>query len=728
MAVRAESSYDSFMQGITEMPDFTFQPPVSQPRPGWPQMEADSLNLLQNFNSVEQRRILDALPVFVFLESAGTIVFANAEARQLLGYTEEQWTPKAVEDVLWGLMPGTAEPQTLLTGTQKGSPFHATVPAANGRLVPVEGTYSPVDSDRREAVIVAHPGGRERAPKTRLMDDVLSSLPEAVAIEHGDHILYSNPAFTRMFGYTAEEAGGGSLRHLIVPETRFHEHFSMLKAVDERGAATAETVRSGKSGELLDVSLQISHLLVDGARVGYVYSFREVGERRETEAKLEHDAMHDALTGLSNRMLFQDRLALALSRRERRPDLSCGVLYIDLDHFKEINDALGHAAGDILLQSVSERMVSALRPHDTAARLGGDEFAVLVDGITTIADLEVVGRRVLTELLKPYEIYGHTIHSGASIGAALCGEHHKTAEGLIRDADFAMYRAKQDGGARLEFFDRHVEVCVNSKQEREKELRAIIDQKLYEFCYEPVYQLTDGTLLGFEASLCMRRQGGGMEDFREFMQVAEETGLSIRLARETLEMACHQLRNWAEQLPRNNFFVSVNLTSRQFHHADLVSHLSRCLAESGADPSRLVLEIAESAVNEEPDAAVAVLQRIADCGVSVALDDFGSNLAPLNHLLRLPFSILKLDGKLSAAACAAGRQNALLDLMFQFGQSSGILVVAQGIESHEQLDALLKMGCIAGQGLMISSPLDAAQAQSLAQVRSKQVDPESTVN
>ena len=197
--------------------------------------EATGLNLPENADSDKQREILDALPVLVFLERAGKIVFANAEARQMLGLTEGEWVQRPVEDVLWGLFPGTAEPQTLLTGTEKGSPFHATMPAKNGKLLPVEGTYSILDAELREAVIVAHPGGRERAPKSRLMEDVLASIPEAVAIEHGHHILYTNPAFTRMFGYTAEEASGGSLRELIVPETRLNEHATLEKAVDEQG-------------------------------------------------------------------------------------------------------------------------------------------------------------------------------------------------------------------------------------------------------------------------------------------------------------------------------------------------------------------------------------------------------------------------------------------------------------------------------------------------------------
>ena len=239
----------------------------------WEEM---GLNLRENAEGGEQREILDALPVLVFLEHAGRIVFANAEARHMLGMGEEEWLERPVEEVLWGLFPGTAEPQTLLKGSRRGSPFHATMPARSGRLLP--GTYSVLNAERREAVIVAHLGGRERAPRTRLTEDVLASIPEAVAIEHGNHVLYTNPAFTRMFGYTAEEAGGGSLRELIVPEARLVEHLTLAKNVDEQGSAAAETVRLNKYGELVDVSLQMAPLMVDGAQVGHVFTFREAGE------------------------------------------------------------------------------------------------------------------------------------------------------------------------------------------------------------------------------------------------------------------------------------------------------------------------------------------------------------------------------------------------------------------------------------------------------------------
>ena len=679
------------------------------------------LPLAGNEDHSAQHRVLDALPVLIFLERAGRIIFANTEARQTLGLTEGAWIPRPVEDVLWGLFPGTAEPQTLLTGTRRGSPFHATMPMSDGRLVSVEGTYSISNSEQREAVIVAHLTEKERAPKSRLMDDVLASLPEAVAIEHQNHVLYTNPAFTRMFGYMADEAGGGSLRDLIVPETRMNENQTLLRVVDEQGSATVETVRINKTGEFVDVSMQIAPLVVDGAKVGYVFTFRDIGDIKQTEAKLQHDAMHDVLTGLPNRALFLDRLYLTLTRRLRKPEVGCGVLYLDLDNFKAVNDSLGHAAGDVLLMAIAGRLRASLRPQDSAARLGGDEFAVLVENIVTARDLGVVAERILHELERPFDIFGHAVQAGASIGAAMAGPDHTAPNLLMRDADFAMYRAKQAGRGRYEIFDKHLEVCVTSQQERERELRTALDKKQFTFLYQPIYRLATGKLEGFESLLCMRRPDGTVEDCDGLLAAAEESGLSIALAQETLDVVCAQASGWAQALEQRDLFVSVNLSRRQLFNTDLIVQLMKALYASGADPSRLVFEISESAINETPDAAVAVLQRLADSQVRVSIDDFGSSLAPLNHLLQLPVAMVKLAPRLTAAAVSPGRQQMVLESIIRLATTLGLPVVAQGIENRQQLSALARMGCALGQGTLISLPIDPSRALDLMQTNLRTV-------
>ncbi len=549
----------------------------------------------------------------------------------------------------------------------------------------------------------------------RLIEAVLASIPEAVAVVRDYRVLYINAAFTRIFGYAAEELLGGNLLDFIVPQTRRKESALVNKDVDRFGFLSLDTVRKNKDGGLVDVALEAGPLMVNGNKAGYVLSYRDVGEQKRLEARLQHDALHDALTGLPNRALFLDRLSQAFTRRSRGRGQNCGVLFLDLDRFKEINDTLGHVAGDALLVAVAERLRGALRPQDTAARLGGDEFAILVENILSVSGMEIVATRVLEAMEREFEVCGHTIHARASIGVAIAGPDHAVPELLIRDADFAMYRAKQDGGGRFDIFDKQLQVHVASLQEREWELRQVLEKRLFEIWYQPIFRLQTGKLEGFESVLCWQREDGSMSSLSDLLPLAEETGLSINLGRETLEAVCRQLHEWNEVLPGAGPTLAVNLTQRQFYLPDLIAHVKRTLAASGADPARLLFEVDESALSENPGAALAIFERLLGCNVRLAVDNFGSGLAPLNHLVRLPIDVLKLDPRLSLAATQTGRQVAVLESLIQLGLRLGVQVVAQGIESREQLDALLRLGCELGQGSLLSPALQPSLAQKLAE-------------
>ncbi|MGD0629584.1 MAG: EAL domain-containing protein [Terracidiphilus sp.] len=677
--------------------------------------ETMSMNLPENSGSAQQQEVLDALPVLVFLEQAGKVVFANAEARQAIGMGEGEWIARPVEEVLWGLFPGTAEPQTQLIGTKAGSPFHATMPARNGRLLPVEGTYSILNVEQREAIIVAHPTGSVRAPKSRLMEDVLASIPEAVAIVHGSHVLYTNPAFTQLFGYTAEEASGGNLRELIVPETRHHELAMLEKEVDQKGRVAVETVRTNKAGELVDVALVAAPLRVNGASVGYVLSFRDISERKQAEAKVQHDTLFDVQTGLANRALFLDRLNLALKRRTRRREQNCGLLLLDLDRFKQINDALGQAAGDALLMAVADRLRASLRPEDSASRLGGDEFAVLVENILDQDDLEVVAARILVKLEKPFEVFGSFMRVSASMGVAIAGHDHTDAELLLRDAGFALQRARLTGGGCSEIFNKQLEMPFKkSSQDPERELRRVLEKRQFEVWYQPIYQLKSGNLEGFESLLRLRRPDGSVDSFLELLGVAEDTGLSITLGRETMDTVCRQLLSWSESVTEQELTLTLNLSERQFFHPQMVVQLKKALAANAVDPAQLLFEVTETTLNHNPDAAAIILQHMAECKVRIAVDNFGSRFAPLNHLARLPIDVVKLSPKLTANATSDGRPGTVLESLIHLGQELGMRVVAQGIETPEQLEALKRMGCELGQGHLFSYALEPARATKLA--------------
>ena len=682
------------------------------------------MHLPKNSDSVEQQDVLDALPVLVFLERAGKVVFANAEARHMIGFEEAEWIPRPVEDILWGLSPGAAEPRTLLTGTRHGSPFHATLTASDGRLLPVEGTYSVLNGELCDAIIVAHPGGRAQAPRPRFIEDVLSSIPEAIVIVHGDRVLSTNPAFTRMFGYTADEATGANLRDLIVPPAHADEHAMLEKMANQDALEPIQTVRINKSGDPLDVAMLASPLTVDGARVGCILSFRSLVARKHAESADPDAALHDPLTGLPNRALFRDRLSLALSRRSRRRDQTCGVLLLDLDLGQpgQINDSQpdsdNRAPSDSLLVAVAERLRVVLRLQDSAARLEGGEFAILVENILDPGDLDIVASRVLLQMNRPFEILGVVVQPAFSIGAAMATPAHTVPELLLRDADHAVYIARQEGGCRYEIFDKDLDMRFTSRQERERELRNVLLNREFEFWYQPIFRLQNGKLQGFESLLRRRLPSGSVESFSDLLSVAEDSGLSITLCRESLAAACRQLQALTSEphdLRQPDLSLTVNLSSRQFYHCDLVAQVKTALAATSIDPWRLVIEVQETTLNENPEAAAAILERLVESRARVAIDNFGSSLAPLNHLMRLPIAVLKLDPKLTAASTAAARRLTVLKSLVRLGHTLGIQVVAQGIETPEQLTALCRMGCELGQGALLSRLLNPAQALTLAE-------------
>ena len=469
---------------------------------------------------------MDRLPCAAFLEEAGAVIFANYAARHLLKMQDSTQFSSSIDDILCDISSSLeAEPVD-------GMPFHrftATLLSFTGERIQVAGNHAFLNEGRRKHMIIVVPIAPEQTQRACFMEDVLSSLPEAIAVTRGTTLLYSNPEFTRLFGYSQEEALGRDIADLVLPESRVLERDLVRQTVQEQGRAAIETVRRTKTGRLVDVSLVAAPLLEGGQRVGLSLSYRDIRDRKRMEAGLQRNALHDSLTNLPNRALFLDRLKLAMARRNRRNDEGCGVMFIDLDRFKEVNDSLGHAAGDAVLVEVGHRLAGSIRPQDTAARLGGDEFAILVENLQTVADIRVVADRINGELSRTFEIFGHPMEMGASIGVALCGADHKIPEHLVRDADFAMYRAKEQGGARYEIFDRHMQVHISFQKERERELRHVLDKRQFALWYQPFFRLASGVLEGFESLLRCRREDGSFESFGNFLALAEGTGLSISI-------------------------------------------------------------------------------------------------------------------------------------------------------------------------------------------------------
>lgn len=553
----------------------------------------------------------------------------------------------------------------------------------------------------------------ETGPSSNFLEQLLNAAPEAIMITRGARILHVNREFESMFGFSADEAVGRNTYDILIPETRRHEFDMLEHTMQLYGRASMETVRLHKSGQLIDVSVLVAPIELSGVEVGNFVSYRDIREKKQTDLKLQHDALHDSLTGLANRALFLDRLQLTMARQQRRSEFNFAVMFLDLDRFKAVNDSLGHACGDDLLVCVAARLRACFRPEDTVARFGGDEFAVLIEEVTNISDVTRISERVQKDLRLPIEVNGHEILISASIGIAFGTLDHTTPEQVLRDADYAMYQAKSHGQARHEVFDSSMHVHAAAQMQREQALREALQKDEFEVWYQPIYWLETGEIEGFEALLRWRRADGGIVPLHDFLPTAEETGLIVPIGAMVLDKVQKQLDTWSTTVPGRSPSVSVNLSAKQFHDPNLLDHLADLLLQSKVPPGRLRLEINEITINQDPSLSAAVIQRMVELGASVALDNFGSGLASLNDFIRLPIDLVKVDRRVIAYLPVPGRQAAILRTIFDLGRLLQVRMLAEGIETEEQLEALRKYGCELVQGHLFSPAVSWEAAQTL---------------
>ena len=538
--------------------------------------------------------------------------------------------------------------------------------------------------------------------------DVITILSADATIE------YQSPSAERIWGYASGELAETSLLSLVHDDDVDVAQNLFAQALSRPRLGLAAELRLRLAdGTWCHFEVVATNLLRDPRVHGVVATFHDVSERKNFEQALSYQAFHDALTDLPNRSLFVDRVERALVRTDRRGG-SVAVMFLDLDNFKVINDSLGHSIGDQLLLSVTQRIQDCLRREDTLARLSGDEFAILVEDVANVDDALVVAQRVLQALQAPFSLEGHEMFASASIGVVLSAPNHDCPDDLLRDADLAMYRAKANGKARTEVFDDSMNARVSERLSMETSLRRAIERGEFRVHYQPIIDLADGKVAGFEALVRWEHPQRGLVSPLDFIPLAEETGLILPIGRWVLEESCRQIAEWQRLVgPGRRLMISVNVSARQLQHPGLVETVAEVLEQTGLEPSSLKLELTESLMMQDLDLTIERLQALLALGIELALDDFGTGYSSLAYLRRLPVSFLKIDRSFVKQLGVDPEDSAIVRAIVSLAHDLGMTVVGEGVETDGQRRELRRLGCSYGQGYLFSRPVPATAAQAL---------------
>lgn len=561
----------------------------------------------------------------------------------------------------------------------------------------------------------------DAASETRFRSLVQHSADLITIVEGADTIRYVSPAISRVFGYEPEMLAGTPLRELVHPD----DVVSMLGFLSD---ATKPGSRSSSAnwrllhanGSWCRVENIAVNLLGDPTVAGMLLTTRDVTHRVALEEQLVHRAFHDELTGLANRALFTNRVEQALLRATRN-GLRTAVLFLDLDDFKEINDSLGHAAGDALLTQSADRLRACLRAGDTAARLGGDEFAVLLEGCTGSGEEAMhVAERISAAFARPFTLEERECFATASVGVAV-GAGDESGEDLLRNADLAMYLAKKRGKARVEQFASHMHEEVVERLDLLADLRYAIERDELQLEYQPIVDLATRTVSGLETLVRWDHPTRGRIAPADFIPIAEQSGLIVPIGRWVLLHACAHARHWSRTLPQLlPVTVTVNLSARQLGDPNLIDDVANALRVAGLRRDQLVLELTESTLLANSEETVGILTGLKALGVRLAIDDFGTGYSSLSYLHRFPVDVLKIDQSFVEGIANGPGASALANAVIALGNSLGLRTVAEGIETEAQYDVLSALGCKLGQGYLFSRPLPPAAVMPFLRLHGQQ--------
>lgn len=566
---------------------------------------------------------------------------------------------------------------------------------------------------------------KQLAAKNELFELITENAADMIAVvDRQGNRLYNSPSYLRLLGYSEADLRTKSSFDQIHPADRPR----VTKAAEKTWVTgRCETLEYRMRHN--DGSWRVLESTASGIHNGngeiekLVIVNRDITERKRAQEMLAHNAFHDVLTNLPNRALFLDRLQHAIMRGRRHSDYKFAVLFIDLDEFKIVNDSLGHSAGDELLIQISRQLAGCLRKSDSIcrsdaedpmnsedgslARLGGDEFTVLLEDISDVGNAVRVAQRILNKWVTPFVINGQEVVISASIGIAIWSCMYTEAENMVRDAELAMYRAKQAGKARCEVFDPDMHARAVRRLKLETELRKAIESKELRVYYQPIVALDSGRIIGFEA-LSRWQRPEGLVLPGEFIPVADETGLIIPINRVVLQDACHQLRSWQDQFPSEPpLTMNVNIAPRQFSQPDLCRDISLTIEQTGVAPSTLQLEIMETTAMGEAEKAAKTLAELQSIGVRLSIDDFGTGFSSLSRLQRLPVDSLKIDRSFICGMDDDCDSQEIVRLIVAMAHTLKLKVVAEGTETEKQISALRRLGCEMAQGYYFSRPAPA---------------------
>lgn len=678
-------------------------------------------------DNVRFRMAFDSAPDAIFLlDAEGRVVLVNQTAETMLGYSRDEMVGQPVEMLVSGNLRAAYEDQRALDSTHpvtRAISVLADMYARHksGDLIPVSISLSQIEFDhQREFIAVVRDVTTTKEMENLLrrhsqeFQALVDNAPDVIArFDREQRFLYANPAIEPAFGIEHTECLGRTWGELGFPVEAAEPWQNSVQEVFEHGKAVVVEC----SMDLAPAGLRHFHVRMVPERdlesrvVSVLVIARDISERKRHEDELLYQACHDALTGLPNRSLILERLQRAIFHVKRNQSL-LAVAYLDLDHLKDINDTMGHSVGDELLRQAASRINGVLRQGDTVGRQGGDEFILLLPDITHMDDVTVVAEKILATLARPFMLGGRELYVTGSLGLSICPSDGEDAESLLRNADVAMYRVKEEGRNAFRFYGPEMDARTRARVEIEHDLRLAIKQEELVLHYQPRVSLVSGAVQGFEALVRWNHPDKGLIGPARFIGVAEDTGLIVPLGYWVLLESCRRARQW-QDMGHSGMRISVNLSARQFRDPGLVERVKWVLSETRLDPAFLELEITESTVMYDSEVAISTLRALKRLGITLSVDDFGTGYSSLSYLKLFPIDVLKVDRSFVRNITTDSNDAAIVRAIVTLAHSLGLVVVAEGAEEAAQVDFLRLVKCDELQGFYFSRPLSDADAELL---------------